>query len=141
MKRKNKSVQQARAAPDRIVGGADALMNRYDASHSFRNAVADHSYNYAGPPSPSKGTNSAAVSNVELDKRPSTQVRKPRAGTEIERAILPEEIKSGQHGSETVNQVKVEGSQTEQMNAGSVLAISNYVESGAIGSAMDHLSI
>ena len=65
MKRKNKSVQQARAAPDRIVGGADALMNRYDASNSFRNTLADHAYNYSGPPSPSKA-NSAAVSNAEL---------------------------------------------------------------------------
>lgn len=69
MKRKNKSVQQARAAPERIVGGADALLNRYDASHSFRNAVAEHSYshgNYNGPPSPSKANHHSLLSNREL---------------------------------------------------------------------------
>lgn len=46
MKRKNKSVQQARAAPERIVGGSDAVMNRYGAdSSSFKNTLAEHSYN------------------------------------------------------------------------------------------------
>jgi hypothetical protein len=29
MKRKNKSVQQARATPAQVVGGHDSLMNRY----------------------------------------------------------------------------------------------------------------
>ena len=46
MKRKKKSEQQARAIPDRIVGGNDALMNRYAAeSSSFRMAMAENSYN------------------------------------------------------------------------------------------------
>ena len=44
MKRRNKSVQQARAAPARVVGGNDAIMNRYGEASSFKPAMGDYSY-------------------------------------------------------------------------------------------------
>jgi hypothetical protein len=70
MKRKNKSVQQARATPARIVGGNDALMNRYvvDAS-TFRNTLAQHSYNIAGSSTAHTALNQPSILQSKLDKR------------------------------------------------------------------------
>lgn len=71
MKRKNKSVQQARAAPARIVGGNDALMNRYAAdSSTYRNTLAQHSYNMAGSSATYTGLNHPSiVQQSKMDKR------------------------------------------------------------------------
>ena len=77
MKRKNKSVQQARAVPERFIGGNDALMNRYVAeSGSLRNTLADHSYNHAASTINTTKPNTSILSSRQEKRSTSIDNRK-----------------------------------------------------------------
>lgn len=148
MKRKNKSVQQARAAPPRIVGGSDAHMNRYPDSSSFRNTLAEHSYTGAGSTINTTKPNTSILSTRADKRSASIDTRKQAASHRVAEA---EEAMQGPHDQMAENSSAMDaqpgekgeglGSATDQLNQGSFV-MSQNVESGVIGSAkqsqLDH---
>ena len=130
-------------------------MNHYDPQNSGRDRIAEHSYSQTNTNfnvSPSKNNGSSILSNRDQqDKRPQTQTVQ---------TLDSNEMIGGENNIDDKGYAKVEGVpkngesikitednqfqkelRSEQMNDGSVLAISNYVESGIVGSQLDNQSL